>query len=709
MTPDRKRTTGIAALRRPRLSSPVQRLSGVGPRLKECLNRIRITRISDLLFHLPYRYIDRTHISPLGALVPGQEALIQGEIELTQIRYGRRRSLLCRVSDGTGALLLRFFHFSKSQQDALQRGCLVRCWGQVRRGPQQLEMVHPEYEIIGSDRKDEVEQTLTPVYPSTEGLAQGRLRRLTDQALAMLVAEPGALRELVPPELMRGLDLPPLAEALQYVHRPPQAADTALLLAGKHPSQRRLVMEELLAHQLGLRMLRREVRSLHAPSLDTDDRHLLDSFMRALPFRLTGAQTRVLAEVQADLREQTPMLRLLQGDVGSGKTVIAAFAAVQSVAAGFQAAIMAPTELLAEQHLSNLRGWMATIGVAMVSVTGRQARASRDEALARLVSDEPLVAVGTHALFQEKVRFGRLGLVVIDEQHRFGVHQRLALLEKGIAGERYPHQLIMTATPIPRTLAMTVFADLDVSSIDELPPGRSPVRTVAVSSERRAEVIERIAEACLAGRQVYWVCPLIEESEAMQCQAAVETHAALSEAIANASVGLVHGRLKPRAKDQAMADFRDGKTDILVATTVIEVGVDVPNASLMVIENAERLGLSQLHQLRGRVGRGSRESDCVLLYQGPIGTTARARLDTMRSTSDGFSIAQKDLELRGPGELLGERQTGLPDLRVADLVRDAALIPRIQKIADQLLQNHADRVPALIERWIPAGGDYGGV
>ncbi len=705
----RRRTAGARSLRPARLSSPVHRLPGVGPGLKDKLERLKVRKISDLLFHLPSRYIDRTRLTPLGTLRAGDEALAQGEIELTQIRFGGRRSLLCRISDGTGALLLRFFHFSKAQEEGLQRGRLLRCWGQVRRGPQLLEMIHPEYEFIDPERQDQVEQTLTPVYPATEGLGQGRLRRLTGQALDMLNAESAGLPDLLPPELLEGTNLPTLREALQFVHRPPAGADTELLLAGRHPAQQRLVIEELLAHQLGLRRLRKEIRSLHAPALAPGDNGLMQAFFRSLPFRLTGAQNRALGEVTADLKLETPMLRLLQGDVGCGKTVVAAGATLQAVGAGFQAAIMAPTELLADQHLANFSAWLEPLDVPVVSVTGKQPQAARREALSRLESDLPLVAVGTHALFQESVRFGRLGLVIIDEQHRFGVHQRLALLEKGSTGTSYPHQLIMTATPIPRTLAMTLFADLDVSSIDELPPGRAPVRTLAVSSERRGEVIERIAAACRDGRQVYWVCPLIDESEVLQCQAAVETQAALSDALPSARVGLVHGRLKARERERAMRDFKNGNIDVLVATTVIEVGVDVPNASLMVIENAERLGLSQLHQLRGRVGRGAAESDCVLLYQAPLSAAAKARLATMRETTDGFAIAQKDLELRGPGELLGARQTGLPALRVADLIRDAALIPRVHRIADEFVARVPDRVPALVERWFAAGGEYGGV
>lgn len=692
----------------PQLDTPIRELPGVGARVEARLRHIGVQNLGDLLFHLPFRWDDRTRIVPLGALRPGQEALVQGTIELAQLRFGRRRSLLCRIADGSGALTLRFFHFNRTQQAALERGRSLRCFGLARRGQQGLEMIHPEYQLLAAADDAAVEQTLTPVYPATEGLSQGLLRRLVQRALAALDSNPAALRELLPEKLLAGLRLPPLREALQCAHNPPAGADTARLLDGSHPALRRLAFEELLAHQLSLRLLRREVRALRAPPLPPGST-LAGTLQERLPFRLTRAQQRVLEELRADLARDVPMLRLVQGDVGSGKTVVAALAAAQALAAGCQVALMAPTELLAEQHHASFAAWFGELGVEPLLLSGRTRRAGRATVLARLASGEAVLAIGTHALFQQDVAFGRLGLVIVDEQHRFGVHQRLALLQKGVAGALYPHQLIMTATPIPRTLAMTVFADLDVSVIDELPPGRPPVRTHVLSNARRDEVIARIERACAGGRQAYWVCPLIDESESLQCQAAVATQQALAAALHGRRVGLLHGRLKAAEKQRAMTAFRSGAMDLLVATTVIEVGVDVPNASLMIIENAERLGLSQLHQLRGRVGRGNRESDCVLMYQPPLGETARARLETMRLTTDGFRIAEKDLELRGPGELLGTRQTGLQSLRVANLVRDARLVPQVQRAAEALLRYQPQAVAALLQRWISADRDLGAV
>jgi len=691
----------------PHLDSPVRQLPGVGSRIELRLAKIGIVTVGDLLFHLPFRYIDKTRLVPIGALRPGQEALVQGTVELAQVRFGRRRSLLCRISDGTGALLLRFFHFNRTQQAGMERGRRIRCWGQVRTGPQAPEMVHPEYQFIADNEADQVDQTLTPVYPATEGMSQGLLRRLVERARGALESDPETLRDLIPLKLLEGLRLPSLREALQVVHNPPAGADTNLLMEGRHPAQRRLAFEELLAHQASLRLLRQQFRELRAPALPAGD--LVARIEGKLPFRLTRAQSRVLGEVRADLDAETPMLRLIQGDVGCGKTVVAALAAVQAVSAGFQAALMAPTELLAEQHHAGLGEWFAGSGIGICLLTGSLKRRGRSALLPRLAAGEPLIAIGTHALFQQGVAFGRLGLVIVDEQHRFGVHQRLALLEKGATGAGCPHQLIMTATPIPRTLAMTVFADLDVSIVDELPPDRRPVRTHVISGARRDEIIGRIATACADGRQAYWVCPLIEESDALQCAAAIDTQRTLAETLPGRRIGLLHGRMKPAEKERAMRAFKSGGTDVLVATTVIEVGVDVPNASLMIVENAERLGLSQLHQLRGRVGRGNRDSDCVLMYEGPLGETARERLETMRLTTDGFRIAEKDLELRGPGELLGARQTGIQSLRVANLARDARMMPQVQRAAEALLRYHPELVEALVRRWVTAEQNLAGV
>lgn len=670
-------------------------LRGVGEALAGRLRKLGIATVQDLLFLLPLRYEDRTRILPIGSLQPGARAVVEGEIQLTEVTYRGRRQLLCRIADRTGWLTLRFFHFSTAQQHALARGTRIRCFGEIRRGPTGLEIVHPEYRRVAADAPGTVEDALTPVYPLTEGLQQGRLRQLT----AMALRELPQVREWLPAAVLDRLNLPTLHAALEYVHRPPPDASLELLAAGRHPAQRRLAFEELLAHQLSLRQLRAEVRRDPGWPLQPL-RPLAQQMLAALPFELTGAQRRVWQEIAHDLAQDHPMMRLVQGDVGSGKTVVAALAALRAVEAGFQAAVMAPTELLAEQHARNFAEWLTPLDVELVLLSGKRTGAARSRALAALASGAAQVAVGTHALFQGGVEFRRLGLAIIDEQHRFGVHQRLLLREKGLASGRYPHQLIMTATPIPRTLAMTAYADLDVSVIDELPPGRTPIQTVALPEQRRDEVVLRIRDACRQGRQAYWVCPLIEESDQLNAQAAEETAQALAQALAELRVGLVHGRMPPREKEAVMARFKAGAIDLLVATTVIEVGVDVPNASLMVIENAERMGLAQLHQLRGRVGRGSAQSTCVLLYRSPLGQIARERLAVMRATNDGFEISRRDLELRGPGELLGTRQTGLMQMRVADLVRDADLLPQVHEAAELMLAENAANIAPLLRRWI---------
>jgi ATP-dependent DNA helicase RecG len=684
---------------------PVTALKGVGPALARRLARLGIESVADLLFWLPTRYEDRTHTLPIGSLRPGQRAAVEGTVELAEVVFRGRRSLLLRLSDGTGFLTLRFFHFSAAQQQKLTRGARLRCFGEVRRGRHGPEIVHPEYRMADAPDTQAVKGVLTPIYPVTEGVQQGRLRNLTAQALAAM--QGGELADWLPPEAMGELPLPGLHEALQYVHRPPPDARLDVLEAGRHPAQRRLAFEELLAHQLSLRELRSRIRRDPAWPVAAPGT-LAARLLAGTGLALTGAQRRVIAEVRADLAEPHPMLRLVQGDVGSGKTIVAALAAADAVEAGFQAALMAPTELLADQHAQNFARWLAPLGLEPLLLTGRMPARARREAEGALARGGPLVAVGTHALFQEEVEFGRLALVVVDEQHRFGVHQRMRLREKGAAG-RYPHQLIMTATPIPRTLAMTAYADLDVSVIDELPPGRTPVRTVALPDSRRDEVVQRIQSACLAGRQAYWVCPLIEESELLEAQAAEDAAAALAAALPGVAVGLVHGRMPPAARDKAMAKFKAGGIGLLVATTVIEVGVDVPNASLMVIENAERMGLAQLHQLRGRVGRGREASTCVLLWHPPLSPLAKERLGVLRETNDGFAVARRDLELRGPGELLGTRQAGLMQLKVADLMRDADLLPRVQAAAEVMMRAHADNMAPLKRRWIGAGTRYGKV
>ena len=678
---------------------PVTALRGVGPQLARRLERIGVRTVADLLLHRPLRYEDRTRLVPLGALRAGARALAEGEVELAEVRPRPRRQLLVRVSDRTGALTLRFFHFSEAQRRLFRRGARVRLWGEVRPGPAGLEMVHPEVRVLRGAEPPEA--ALTPVYPATEGLHQAVLRRLAGEALALLGR--GAFPELLPERLLQGLGLPPLHEALRLVHRPPAGADAEALAAGTHPAVRRLALEELLAHALSLRRLRRTVRAAGAPALA--DGALAGRLLETLPFAPTGAQRRVIAEVAADLARPRPMLRLVQGDVGSGKTVVAAAALCRAVGSGWQGALMAPTELLAEQHARSLAGWLEPLGVRVVLLTGGRRR-GRAAALRAVASGEADVVVGTHALFQEEVAFARLGLVVIDEQHRFGVHQRLALREKGAGGRLRPHQLVMTATPIPRTLAQVAYADLDSSVLDELPPGRQPVATVAVPESRREEVVERVRAVCRAGRQAYWVCTLIEPSEALAAEAAEETAARLREALPDVAVGLVHGRMRPAEKAGVMRAFAHGELGLLVATTVIEVGVDVPNATVMVIENAERLGLAQLHQLRGRVGRGREAASCVLLYRPPLSETARARLQVLRETTDGFEIARRDLELRGPGELLGTRQTGLLDLRVADLARDRDLVAVVARLADRLLAEAPEAAAALVARWVGERARY---
>jgi ATP-dependent DNA helicase RecG len=657
----------------------------------------------DPLFLLPVRYEDRTRITPLGALLPGARAVVEGEVQLADVVFRRRRTLLVRISDGSGFLNLRFFYFSRAQMQNLPRGTRLRCAGEVRRGPQGLEMVHPEYRRMGA-ALEPLEDRLTPIYPLTEGVTQGRVRASVNRALAKLAANPA--EDLLPASVVARLRLPPLREALEFMHHPPVGTSLAALAAGQNPAQRRLAFEELLAHQLSMQQLKQRIQSEPAPALHDRD-SLGARFVASLPFALTAAQQRVLDEVASDLTRELPMMRLIQGDVGCGKTVIAAAAAARAVGSGGQAALMAPTELLAEQHWRTLDAWFRPLGITVALLSGSQPARTRRSAIAAVGSGEVQIAVGTHALFQEGVTFQRLALVVVDEQHRFGVQQRMQLKEKGRHGEQVPHQLIMTATPIPRTLAMTAYADLDVSVIDELPPGRVPIRTVVLAGERRAEVVERIHNACRSGKQAYWVCPLIDESDELRAQAAEETAASLVAALPDVRIGLVHGRMPPRAKEKAMHDFKAGRSQLLVATTVIEVGVDVPNASLMVIENAERMGLAQLHQLRGRVGRGAAESSCVLLYQSPLSELARARLAAIRDSNDGFEIARRDLELRGPGELLGTRQTGLAELRVADLIRDADLLPQVRSTAELLLKENAACIAPLRVRWIGGAEEYG--
>ncbi|MFQ1759795.1 ATP-dependent DNA helicase RecG [Aeromonas veronii] len=680
---------------------PLDSLKGVGSKMLEKLERLGLATVQDLLFHLPLRYEDRTQVWPIGDLPPGLHGAVEGEIQDTQLVMGRRRMMVCRISDGTGTLTLRFFNFTAAQKNSLATGRLIRCFGEVRPGKYGLEMAHPEYKLLGEEQAGQTEEALTPVYPTTEGLRQLTLRNLTDQALAQL--DLYGVEELLPAGLYpHQIEL---AAALKLLHRPPPSVALPLLESGQHPAQQRLVLEELLAHNLSVLKVRAQAQTQLARALKPAP-ELVEQLLGALPFKPTGAQSRVVAEISKDLQQSHPMMRLVQGDVGSGKTLVAALAALQAIGNGCQVGLMAPTELLAEQHAINFAKWLEPLGIGVGWLAGKQKGKAREESLAAIADGSVKMVVGTHAIFQEQVVFQRLALVIIDEQHRFGVHQRLALREKGEREGVHPHQLIMTATPIPRTLAMTAYADLDTSIIDELPPGRTPITTVALPDSRRGDVIERVKLACTEGKQAYWVCTLIEESEVLECQAAEDTAAELQNLLPGLHIGLVHGRMRPVEKQRVMEEFKAGILQLLVATTVIEVGVDVPNASLMIIENPERLGLAQLHQLRGRVGRGAVASHCVLLYHAPLSKTAQSRLGVLRETNDGFLIAQRDLELRGPGELLGTRQTGLADLKIADLVRDQPLIPQVQKMARFLMDRHPSHVEPLIRRWLGLRDHY---
>ena len=681
--------------------TPITTLKGVGAKVAEKLEKIGLRTVQDVLFHLPSRYEDRTQVYAVENCRPFTHVSIQGEVKSADIQYGKKRMLVVKVSDGTGTITLRFFHFGAVQRTMLSPGNQVRCFGEIRTGKWGLEMMHPEFALIEEDAEPD-SPTLTPVYPTTEGVKQLTLRNLTEQALALL--DKGAVADLLP-EGMYAQQVS-LNDALHLVHRPPPDAGLVLLEEGKHPSQHRLILEELLAHHLSVLKVRQVSDQQPGIAISVDDR-LIEQLLAGLPFKPTGAQARVTADIQQDMQRGQPMMRLVQGDVGSGKTLVAAFAALSAIGAGYQVALMAPTELLAEQHANNFRQWLSPLGIEVGWLAGKLKGKAREQVLERLENGDIQMLVGTHAIFQPNVTYQQLALVIVDEQHRFGVHQRLALREKGEAQGRFPHQLIMTATPIPRTLAMTAYADLDTSVIDELPPGRTPVTTVVVPDTRRDDVIGRVHEACKNGRQAYWVCTLIDESEVLQCQAAEDAAVTLKTALPDLRVGLVHGRLKPAEKAEVMTQFKEGELDLLVATTVIEVGVDVPNASIMIIENPERLGLAQLHQLRGRVGRGAVESQCVLLYQSPLSKTATQRLGVLRESSDGFYIAQRDLEIRGPGELMGTRQTGIAELRIADLVRDAALIPQVQDIAERLWREYPSHAQAIINRWIGDKEQYG--
>ncbi|GEB72987.1 ATP-dependent DNA helicase RecG [Pseudoalteromonas carrageenovora] len=670
--------------------------------MAERLLKLGIITVQDMLFHLPLRYEDRTRLYPINELALHSHVSVEATIETSQITFGKRRMLVVQINDGTGRLTLRFFNFTAAQKNAFGAGKIIRCFGEIRRGRVGFEMSHPEYSISDTSSEQPVATTLTPVYSTTEGLKQLSIRALSEQAIDLLSKY--SVEELLPAKWQPSSMA--LSDALLLLHRPPNDVDVTALEQGTHPAQQRLVFEELLAQNLSLLKVREQGQQVKAVALNPVNT-LESQFLEQLPFAPTNAQSRVVAEIKGDMQHAHPMMRLVQGDVGSGKTLVAALSALTAIAQGFQVALMAPTEILSEQHGVNFTAWFNQLGITVAWLGGKTKGKERVETLEKIASGEAQMIVGTHALFQDEVKFNNLVLIIIDEQHRFGVHQRLSLREKGKFGDCYPHQLVMTATPIPRTLAMTAYADLETSVIDELPPGRTPITTVALPDTRRDDIIARVKLACNEqGRQVYWVCTLIDESEALQCQAAEDSALQLKEALPELNVGLVHGRMKSAEKQAIMSDFKAGNIHVLVATTVIEVGVDVPNASLIIIENPERLGLAQLHQLRGRVGRGATASHCVLLYHAPLSYTAQKRLGVLRDSNDGFVIAERDLEIRGPGEVLGTKQTGLAEFKIADLTRDKQTLNQVRPIAQQMLKQHPNLVEPLIQRWLGNKSNY---
>ena len=681
---------------------PITELKGVGPKMAERLLKLGILTVQDMLFHLPLRYEDRTRLYAINELSLHSHVSVEATIETSQITFGKRRMLVCQINDGTGRLTLRFFNFTAAQKNAFSAGKIIRCFGEVRRGRVGFEMSHPEYSISDTSNEQPVATTLTPVYSTTEGLKQLSIRALSEQAIDLL--NKYSVEELLPSQWQPSNM--PLSDALLLLHRPPNDVDVTALEQGTHPAQQRLVFEELLAQNLSLLKVREQGQRVKAVALNPVNT-LESQFLEQLPFAPTNAQSRVVAEIKGDMQHAYPMMRLVQGDVGSGKTLVAALSALTAIAQGFQVALMAPTEILSEQHGVNFTTWFNQLGITVAWLGGKTKGKERVATLEKIASGEAQMIVGTHALFQDEVKFNNLVLIVIDEQHRFGVHQRLSLREKGKFGDCYPHQLVMTATPIPRTLAMTAYADLETSVIDELPPGRTPITTVALPDTRRDDIIARVKLACNEqGRQVYWVCTLIDESEVLQFQAAEDSALQLKEALPELNVGLVHGRMKSAEKQAIMSEFKAGNIHVLVATTVIEVGVDVPNASLIIIENPERLGLAQLHQLRGRVGRGATASHCVLLYHAPLSHTAQKRLGVLRDSNDGFVIAERDLEIRGPGEVLGTKQTGLAEFKIADLTRDKHILNQVRPIAQQMLKQHPEAVDPLIQRWLGNKQNY---
>jgi len=686
------------------LTQPCHTLTGVGVALAKKLEKCGIQTIMDLLLHAPFRYQDRTRITPICDLRAEDWCVVTGNVCKVDIKQGKRKILDCYIQDNTGILKLRFFHFHPQQVTKLHQSPTLRVFGEIRSFQNQFEMVHPDYQILEPDKECPVEETLTPIYSSTQGLTQNRLRQIIQLALHEYQTSLHALEWMDASTLSR-LHLPTFANALQILHAPDPETPLSLLENAQHPALRRLILEELLADQLSMQFARQKRRSYQAIPIPAEKTQQ-HAFLSKLPFPLTNAQTRVLSTIEADLTQPTPMLRLIQGDVGSGKTVVAALAALQAASAGYQVAIMAPTDLLSEQHLQTITPWFEPFAIPILRLSGQMKARERKTALQTLQTQTNCIVIGTHALFQADVTFARLGLVIIDEQHRFGVSQRLQLQQKGQYDNTLPHQLFMTATPIPRTLAMAQMAHLDISTLDELPPGRTPVTTAIIPAPRRESLMVRLQDEIKAGRQIYWVCPLIEESEVLQCMAATVSAEDLKATLPEASIGLVHGRLKSHEKEAVMQAFKDGSIDILVATTVIEVGVNVPNASLMIIENAERMGLAQLHQLRGRVGRGHQQSHCILLYQGPLSAQASERLQVMRASQDGFFIAEKDLTLRGAGELLGTRQTGERRYKMTQLARDHTLLPLATRMAELLVTKYPETAQQVVTRWFGSAANF---
>ena len=681
---------------------PVTVLKGVGPKMAERLAKIGLNSVADVLFHLPLHYQDRTRLYPISELKDGMQVCVQGSVISCNVQMARRRILKCKISDGSGSITMNFFNFYASQKNAFINGAVVKCFGEFRRGYQGFEVTHPEYSLQNESIHTVDDEALTPIYPTTEGLKQYSLRNLSDQALDHL--RQNQIEELIPTHLLSHAIS--LQDALFYLHRPPPEANIEQLENKTHPSQQRLIIEELIAQQISMLTIKSETKQFQAIAMKPS-KELQQGLLDSLPFSLTGAQKRVSKEIADDLTLAQPMMRLVQGDVGSGKTLVAALAALSVIESGYQVALMAPTELLAEQHLINFKKWFEPLGIRVGMLSGKMRVKEKRDQTENITLGLSKMVVGTHALFSDNVKFNNLALIIVDEQHRFGVHQRLSLREKGVSEQVSPHQLTMTATPIPRTLAMTAYVDLDVSVIDELPPGRTAIQTVALPDSRRESIVDRVYQSCKTeGRQAYWVCTLIEESETLECQAAEDTANNLQLALPDLHIGLVHGRMKAAEKQYVMDAFKAGELDLLVATTVIEVGVDVPNASLMVIENPERLGLAQLHQLRGRVGRGSVASHCVLLYKSPLSKTAKRRLQILRESNDGFYISEQDLLIRGPGEVLGTKQTGIASFKIADLIRDAALIPQAQHLAHQIMPHHPDFIKPLTNRWLGEKEQY---